>query len=69
MDDNARHARTNDLGSLRYDAMAYLIPVDGFVVFPPSNRDKSKRGFWNVTTSRMLCPLGLIDDFDSRPKE
>ncbi|THH23277.1 hypothetical protein EUX98_g7895 [Antrodiella citrinella] len=54
MDDKARHARTNDLGSLRYDAMTYLMPVDGFEPFLPSNRDKSKR---------------LIDDFDSRPQQ
>ncbi|THH13456.1 hypothetical protein EUX98_g9723 [Antrodiella citrinella] len=67
MDTKAREARTNDLGSLRYDAMSYLVPYEGFSAPSPSDRDKTQRGFWNVVTGRMLCPALTLAEFDADP--
>lgn len=68
METKARHARTNDLGTLRNTSMLYVLPFWDYAMPTPDKRDKTACGFHNIVTTRMLCPQVLLREFDSEPE-
>ncbi|TCD61407.1 hypothetical protein EIP91_008511 [Steccherinum ochraceum] len=69
MDKKVSNARSNDLGAIRFDAMAYLKPFGEHKPPQVGNRDKSLRGWNNKVTARMLCPISMLEEFDADPSE
>ena len=70
MDKIMTDTRGNDLGGLRKQSMAYLVenkkdPSGGIRT---DTGDKSRRGFYNLTTARMLTPYIHLNDFDQDPE-
>ena len=69
LDKHARNARTDDVGSLRYAAMAYIPVVTDIPAMSTTNRNKSDRGFSHLASARLLCPRHLRDEFDQDREE
>lgn len=70
MDKIIGDTRGNDLGGIRYASMAYLVknPLDPAEGISTANKDKTVRGFKNLSTARMLCPYRCLNAFDESPK-
>lgn len=56
--------RSDDTGRIKDDVIRYYGLGDIAEL-----SDKGNRGFNNVNTGRLLCPLKLIDEFDVNPME
>ena len=69
MDRVISDTRGNDLGSIRKDSMDYIVKYDQDPTGGKSvaNKDKSNRGFYNLSTARMLCPYRKLNKFDEDP--
>ncbi|OBZ66108.1 hypothetical protein A0H81_13960 [Grifola frondosa] len=70
LDAHARFARSDDLGTLRYDAMLYIeeVCLDGTIICYQAGRNKMLRGFKDLATACLLTPRRLRDDFDANPE-
>lgn len=66
-------ARSDDCSSLRDTGLSYVaMDLPGGRLEPPilPHTDKgSHRGFKHPVLARLLCPMRLIEDFDSNPAE
>jgi hypothetical protein len=69
MEKNARFARTDHVGSLRYTAMNYIPDVPDIPRISSTNRNKGDRGFSHLASARLLCPRHLRDEFDRDPEK
>lgn len=69
MDKKASNARSNDLGAIRFNAMAYLKPFGEYKPPQVGSRDKTLRGWNNRVTARMLCPISMLAEFDANPDQ
>jgi hypothetical protein len=64
----ASAARQEDMGSIRYDALAYICR-DNEVLGPLIMKDlaKSSRRFNHVSTAQLLCPMKMLEEFKVDP--
>ena len=64
-------SRTNDTGSLKFDALTYMLddPATQSVKPPIRKGDpKSARGWNHPLTARNLCPIVLLEEYDKDPQ-
>ena len=61
----AKKTRSDDLPRVKGAIIDLLDIKDGDHVL----RDKTARGFNNVATGRLLCPVSDIDEFDEGPSQ
>ena len=60
-----------DTSSLKHGCIFYIIRDPTMMaVSPPITRDhlKSFRGFNHPAIAQLLCPINLLEDFDTAPK-
>jgi hypothetical protein len=72
MADAASEARSNDTGSLKHNAIAYIVAnpsVD--ILTPPIARSESKsdRGFNHPVIAKMLCPRDRLAEYNADPEK
>jgi hypothetical protein len=62
-------ARSDDCGSLRQAILGYVTAHLKAPIFPmiPSNSKTGIRGFNHPIFARLLCPIELLEDFNSNP--
>ncbi|GLB41608.1 hypothetical protein LshimejAT787_1002080 [Lyophyllum shimeji] len=64
MSESAARARSDDIGSLRDAGLAYVeldTKLDPSI--PPRSQKSEHRGFRNLTTARLLCPVRVLAEF------
>ena len=62
-------SQSNDLGTICYTAMNYLVLFGDYPYIQSSNKNKCNQRFNNIVTGHMLCSLNQLVFFDADPKK
>jgi hypothetical protein len=69
MNSKLSSACSDDVSSLKDNALHYIALGPLEPAFPPKSKKSGVRGFKHPVLGRLLCPVKYLEDFDRDPQE